>query len=268
MKCATSSLHHYLQVHPEIAASTPKELDYFLARNFDRLGPDWYGRQFLNPRNARVAIESSPNYTKAHEHRGVPERMAALIPDVKLVYVVRDPLKRIESHFMHLVGNGTERGTFSQHLADLDSALSVQTSRYAWQLSHFLDHFPREQLRVVDYDDVAKRPRVVVRELLAWLDLGPDFDHPVLDERFHLSERKLRPNDLGLRFWHDRVKRNRARRFIPRLVGTPIERPQWSHADRERVLAYLGPDMDRLREISGLAFDRWSDREQTTAGTQ
>src|SRR5688500_5445420 len=98
-KCGTSGLHYYLGLHPEVSMSTPKELNYFIAeRNWGR-GPEWYGRHF-DP-NARCRGESSPNYTAFPQHMGVPERMASVVPDAKLIYIVRDPLARIAAHYVH-----------------------------------------------------------------------------------------------------------------------------------------------------------------------
>ena len=164
MKCATSSLHQYLAAHPSIAASTPKELDFFLAERHARLGEAWYRRQFCDPPGALRALESSPNYTKRHEDAGVAARVAALVPSARLVYVLRDPLKRIESHYVHSVGAGRVRVGFDEALADLTTNPFVQTSRYWWQLSAFLDHFPAEQVRVVSYEQLSARPDVVVDE--------------------------------------------------------------------------------------------------------
>jgi hypothetical protein len=95
-KCGTSGLHYYLSLHPEVSMSTPKELNYFIAeRNLPR-GIEWYSRHF-DP-NARCRGEASPNYTAYPQHLGVPERIAAVVPDLRLVYIVSDPVERITPH--------------------------------------------------------------------------------------------------------------------------------------------------------------------------
>ncbi len=107
-KCGTSGLHYYLGLHPEVSMSTPKELNYFIAeRNWGR-GPEWYARHF-DP-TARCRGESSPNYTAFPQHMGVPERMAGVIPDAKLIYIVRDPLDRIAAHYVHNFAKRREKG--------------------------------------------------------------------------------------------------------------------------------------------------------------
>jgi len=99
MKCATTSLHYYLNLHPQISMSEEKELDFFIHKNNWHKGIEWYKTNFTG--NASVYGESSPNYTKYPFFNGVPERMHAVVPDAKLIYVVRDPIERIISHYIH-----------------------------------------------------------------------------------------------------------------------------------------------------------------------
>src|SRR5690606_11798413 len=96
MKCGTSALHALLDHHPEIAMSRPKELNFFLGDDGGashdwmlgnwRRGLRWYAGHF--PVTARVRGESSPGYTSP-AHPEAAGRMAAVIPDARLVYLVR-----------------------------------------------------------------------------------------------------------------------------------------------------------------------------------
>ncbi len=105
-KCGTTALHSYLARHPEISMSRPKELDFFVAeKNWDR-GLDWY-RQRWNGPDKPIRGESSPNYTAYPNFDGVPERMVELLPDIKLIFMVRDPVDRVRSSYIHAV---LERG--------------------------------------------------------------------------------------------------------------------------------------------------------------
>ncbi|MEL6892516.1 MAG: sulfotransferase domain-containing protein, partial [Actinomycetota bacterium] len=247
-----------LAEHPRIATSTPKELNFFTEDRYAELGIDWYRRQFDDPADAVVAGESSVNYTKRHIFPGCAERMHAHVPDVKLVYILRDPLTRIESDWIHAVGAGRWRGDFSSAIADLETSSMVQTSRYWTQLSEYLALYPREQIRIMSYDTISKDPNRAVSEMLEFIGLDPDWTHPMIGKKIHPSSRKMRPNRLGLLFWEDPVRRRRMRKYLRRIVGTPIEKPQWSASDRGRVIEYLQPEVDAIREFSGLDFEGWS----------
>ena len=258
MKAATSSLHRYLAEHPDIATSTPKELDFFTEPRYSQLGMDWYRQQFLSPPGAKVAGESSVNYTKCHEFPGVAERIHQHLPDAKLIYVLRDPVKRIESQWIHLVGSGKWRGDFASAVRDPETSPMVQTSRYWMQLSEFLRYYDARQIKVISYEQLSRDPKGALGEVLEFLGLDPDFDHPLIGKKIHQSRKKMRPNRIGLLFWEDQVRRRRLRKYVPWLVASSIEPPVWSQADRTRVEEYLREDVAAIRAFSGLPFSEWS----------
>lgn len=256
MKSATTSLHRYLAEHPDIDASEPKELDFFIEPRYSRLGMDWYRSQFAG--SALAAGESSVNYTKCHKHAGVAARMHHHLPDVRLVYMVRDPFERIESHWVHAVGEGKLRGDLSDALADLERSSLVQTSRYWTQLSCFLEFYDPAQILVVSYEEFATDAQRVLRDVLSFIGVDPGFEHPKIGRRIHDSSRKRRPLRWAIPIWGDPVKHPRYRRYVRRIVGRPIEPPEWTPLDRARVREYLEPEVEAIREFSGLELVEWS----------
>jgi hypothetical protein len=109
MKAGTVSLRHYLEEHPQVFVADGGrfgEPNFFVAEHNWARGRGWYESLF----GSAIAIgECSPSYTWAHVYRGVPERMAQLIPAARLVYLVRDPVARMQSMYMHQVSAGRER---------------------------------------------------------------------------------------------------------------------------------------------------------------
>src|SRR5438045_1060522 len=97
MKSGTTSLASYLGAQPDVFMTTPKEPRYFCdPRNFQR-GVEWYRALFAGGVAASVRGEASTHYSRAMEYPGVPQRMAHLVPDVQLLYLLRDPIERIVS---------------------------------------------------------------------------------------------------------------------------------------------------------------------------
>lgn len=167
MKCGTSAMHGYLDAHPDIAMSALKELNFF---NGPELAPDreegswwrtgqwhrgldWYASQF--DADAAVRGESSPAYT-APTCPEVPARMAAVVPDVRLVYLVRDPVERALSQYAHHRRDGTERRTAAEALLDPGSQYAAR-SRYHERLAPYLSRFDRGQVHVVVQERLARR---------------------------------------------------------------------------------------------------------------
>lgn len=142
MKCGTSAVHTYLDAHPDVAMSRPKELNFF-NEHWDR-GLEWYAAQ-LEP-DAKVCGESSPGYTSP-SFPEAPRRIADVVPWVRLVYLVREPLERALSQYAHHRREGTETRPVDEALLDPASQY-VARSRFHERLAPYLSHFEREQIHV------------------------------------------------------------------------------------------------------------------------
>ena len=105
MKCGTTSLHYYLDQHPDISMSAKKETNFFTPRGFDK-GVEWYEQQFTG--GTRICGEASPNYSYFDRFPGVPERMHSVIPEPRIIYMVRNPIRRILSQYVHECSAGRE----------------------------------------------------------------------------------------------------------------------------------------------------------------
>lgn len=178
MKTGTTSLHAYLRTHPEIYMPRCKELDYFVSeKNWDR-GGAWYERQFAEaPEDARALGEASTNYSKYPTFQGVPERIRGVLPQVKLVYIVRDPLARLRSHVAHRMEEGGE--SLSMAEAAMDQHMR-SCSNYALQLQQYLRFFSRDQVLVVVSERLRVQREAALSEVFSFLDVAPDFVPPNL----------------------------------------------------------------------------------------
>ena len=121
MKAGTVSLRHYLDEHPDVflgRGGTFGEPNFFTAEyNWPR-GRGWYESLFDGADQAAAIGECSPSYTMAPAFGGVPERMAQVVPDARLIYLVRDPIARMRSMYMHQVSAGRERRRAEAALLD------------------------------------------------------------------------------------------------------------------------------------------------------
>lgn len=195
MKAGTTSLFAYLEGHPQLAPSHEKEVHYF-DMNFHR-GPGWYARQFQRPQGHAAAapllpFESSPYYL--FEPR-VPARIRELVPDVKLVILLRDPVDRAFSHYHNNRRLGRENLSFEDAIDAEEERLAGEEERllsdpravslvhkrysylrrglYAEQLLRWRACFPAEQLLVVDAGRLFADPRGVLAEVLAFIGADP-----------------------------------------------------------------------------------------------
>jgi Sulfotransferase domain len=262
-KCGTSGLHYQLSLHPEIWMSRPKELNFFIEeRNWFR-GPEWY-RHYFDAR-AKVRGESSPNYTAYPQHLGVPERMGSVVPDAKLIYVLRDPLDRIAAHWVHNYAKRREKGTLAETLMHPNTSY-VTRSMYAMQLERYLEHYPKDRILIFQQSELRHQRAETLRRVFEFLGVDPDFTHPRFEQERHQTARKTRATRLAVRL--ERLGRSRRGRFLPsnfwlvlddRLpLRRTIKTPNVSAALPDETLARLRADAERLRELTGRDFSNWT----------
>ena len=265
MKCGTSILHYNLGLHPEITMSREKELYFFNGgRSWDK-GIDWYRSQF--PAGTRWRGESCPSYTRAPACEGVAERMHQIIPDARLVYMVRHPVDRIVSHYVHRVAIGQESRPIEEAVSDFPNREYVQRSRYFFQLSKFLRLYPASQIRVVTLESFKEDPDGAMAEIFRFLDIDDCFTSPEFSTVRHKSSHKGKKNRVGLMLkWLSDTRPAKVfptdfRMRMGRLLYAPftkkMERPVLSSARRKQLLDYLEDDIAGLEQHTGLDLSHW-----------
>lgn len=258
MKCGTTSLHDYLNFHPEISMSHPKELNFFTEHQRWELGVEWYKSNFKEP--GQVMGESSPNYTRHPLFPGVPEKMHATMPDAKLIYCVRDPVRRIVSHYVHDYSIGLQSRPFAEAVLDEKEAY-LWASRYHYQLEQYLAYYPASQIKIVVLEDIKEKPQETLRDVFEFLDVDPSYQ----DARFCASSGTMPPAKTRrrnpLKSW---MRRNNVRgmywleRNVPWVFGPPIKQPKVDGALRQQLLEHLREDTQAFRELTGLELASWT----------
>ena len=253
MKCATTSLFSYLAEHPAIAPAKIKEPEFFSRNQGHRVQIARYQDLWdFDPDRHRYALEASTGYTKWGE-RGAAERIHAYGLRPKLVYVVRDPFVRIESHYNFMLQNPAwTRGITDENL--------VQTSNYYLYVADYARVFGRENLLILDYEALSADPHGTVNRACDFLGLAPV---AVIADA---SARNV--TALPKSFFERRLRRLAPAlgRGAPEALKRPVRRalaalrPDKSRltpAQRREIAATLAPDMARLGAEYGVDVARW-----------
>ncbi|TCJ30168.1 sulfotransferase family protein [Nocardioides jejuensis] len=266
-KAGSTSLHSYLELHPEVVMSADKEVRFFS----DPACRDWVGRyQEYFPAGTRYRGESTPQYTKWPLYPGVAGRMADLAPDAKLIYLVRDPIDRVVAEYVEEATWGVVTGTFEEEMVDLEAQHHrlVAPSRYATQLREFLAHFPREQVLVVDLADMNADATATMDRVFAFLGLPP-----VALETGDLAAQNAYGSKGAHPGWYQALRQpwlirlahkmpsgwlQRVRNVVSRRVMKPVERPVPSPETLARLRAHLAPEVSELRALTGQSFAGWT----------
>ena len=267
LKCGTTSLHHYLNLHPEVAMSRPKELNFFVTELNWPLGRDWYAGHF-DP-SAPVRGESSPHYTNRPAFAGVSQRMRDLLGEsTRLIYVVRDPIDRMLSHYMHNVGGGYDDRPIEEALADPQSSY-VTRSRYFFQLEPYLDAFGSGSIQIVSREELKNARPETMRRAFEFCGVDPNFTSEQFERewetgvaktgsRFRVMDRAVRlPGLRALDRNFDRFPES-LRWIVERLVHDPeggeAPKPELPLDLRDELVGLFREDTARLEELAGRQF--------------
>jgi len=210
MKAGTTTLFRYLEQHPAICPSSPKEVSFFAFDALWNKGLEWYHDCFDFDATRHVwALEGSTDYTKRPHCDGVIDRLRALPgAEYRIVYIMRNPLRRITSHAYHVDRTRQEIGHMMLEREDLslDGGISdvwIDISRYAYQIRPYVEAFGRNHVFLTTLEQLEADSKAVVSQIFEFLDLPP---HPIdVSQRFN----QKRPAKSPVALW------TRASAFAP-----------------------------------------------------
>lgn len=298
-KAGSTALHEALAPHPQLFLSTPKEPKFFLCDGVppaaaSQRGPgdahsaqEWvwrredYEKLFAAAPAGALLGESTPFYLwDTASHR----RIKQLIPDVKLIAVIRDPIDRAYSNWAHLWCDGLEPEKDFVTACGLESVRAaagyapfwryLETGRYGEQLEHLYSVFDRSQVFVLRYRQLVEEPQAVLDRICAFLGVEGGIATAARPANLKYWVPDTVPNrvlrrvvragawlgsKLPPRYW-----RRAERRLLTVLHRGGGQRPRLSIEDRRALLPYFAQDIALLESLTGESFADW--RRETGRG--
>ncbi|MGY1605670.1 MULTISPECIES: sulfotransferase [unclassified Geodermatophilus] len=291
-KAGTTALHAALATHPGLYLSPVKEPKYYLTdgrpppRSGQR-GPgdahsarEWvwrredYLRLFDGAPPGTVRGESTPFYL--HD-RAAQRRLAADVPGVRVVVVVRDPVDRAWSNWVHLRADGLEpEADFRTAVALEDARVAAGYApfwhyrglgRYGEQLRDLYAVLPRSQVLLLRYRQLVDTPRETLDRVSDFLGVERGVAHTVPPEnvkpyvsdtpRYRALSQVVRAGAALGAHAPPQVWRQVSRPLVAALHAGRAPRPPLPVEVRRDVLAPLLPDIALLEELTGESFDDW-----------
>jgi hypothetical protein len=291
-KAGTTALHAALATHPGLYLSPVKEPKYYMTggrppRPERQRGPGdaHSAREWMWRRSEYLALfdaappgtirgESTPFYLY---DRGAHVRLAADVPGIKVVVVVRDPVDRAVSNFVHLRADGLEPEPDFATAVRLEER-RIQAgwapfwhyrglSRYGEQLRDLFRHVPRENVFLLRYRQLVDSPRETLDRVSDFLGIEPGIAHAVAPENvkpyvadgvvYRALSRLVRAGAAGGAHLPPQVWRQASRPLLAALHAHRAPRPQLPVEVRREVLEPLLPDIELLEELTGESFADW-----------
>jgi len=257
MKCATSTLHEQLALQPGFFMSDLKEPNFFSNDEQYERGLEWYRSLFDSAPERVLCGESSTHYTKLPTYPQTIARLQKHLPDVKCIYVMRHPIDRLISQYVHEWSQG--RVSVAIDLALDAYPQFIDYSRYSWQLRPYFEAFGADRILPVFFERLFAEPQAELERICRFLDYsGSPHWHENLEAQNVSSERLRRS------VWRDFLVdvpglRELRQQFVPKAIRNWVrswwtlkQRPELAPESIERLRAIFDEDLAVLGRWLGL----------------
>ncbi len=265
-KAGTTTLYEDLRAQPAIGMSTIKEPSVLIKLPKPSEAAAYYERLFPSSRAHQRRGEASTLYTQLPLYPGLPERARSLLgSDLRLLYLVRNPVERAISHHYHAYTR--DRCDRDVNLAVRNDPAFVDNGRYAMQLEPWRKAFGPDAVMVIVFEDYVRDRTATLRAVGDFLSVPVDPSLVDTAKSFNKSEgnhvygylRPLLTRDL-YRLWVRRAIPEQVRQRLLRVLGPKApERPPPPHSGTvDWLIERLAPDADALRQMLGREAPLWN----------
>jgi len=257
MKCATSTLHEQLALVKGVSMSSPKEPNFFSDDGQYEKGFEWYD-QIFNDDGASILGESSTHYTKFPIYPKTIDRMLeAGLTDTKFIYIIRHPIDRLISHYIHEWSQGVIK-------ADIDSAVErhselISYSLYHYQINHYLSNYSSNQIMLVFYDSLISRPQFEFERISDFIGIKDTVEWDFTMEKKNVSSKRIKRFPLDEFLVNSNFATAIRRACVPIGVRdwmksrlTMNRRPALSEATSVLVTKKFDEDLNQLGALFGV----------------
>lgn len=254
MKCGTSTLAAQLDAQPGIFMTDPKEPNFFSDDAIFANGADWYQELFSTAAPGDIKGEASTHYTKTPIHPDALPRMQGMLEAPKIIYLIRDPMARAVSHYIHEWTMGVMSSDIEQAFANHRELVSYGC--YAEQITPYVDAYGKENVLILNLETMKAEPQQVLEQVCDFLgyDQKPVWSEDRAQE--NVSAERIRKFPLHWLIFGNPVAAALRRALVPQSLRDRLkkkrqmqERPELPDAVKAELQATFARDFDRLRAL-------------------
>lgn len=264
-KAATTSLCHQLAQHPEVFFSVPKETFFFCYDDrYASRGWDWFESLFDGAEGYKAIGEGSTINANLGTYPNALPRIVEHLPDTKIIYIVREPIQRMESYWIELHSQGSVTAPFNK--AVREDPQFLDTSLYWKQLSAYREHFADDKILLLFFEDFKKDAHAVLAQCFAFLGVDASVRIEDAQKPRYTSDNKrsdyavtnlLRKTVPGFYKLRDKMPKP-LRETAKKLLKKPIEgRPEWDADTLAWAVDQVRADSAKFLEHCGKPADYW-----------
>jgi hypothetical protein len=261
MKSATTTLHEQLAAQPGVFMSRPKEPNYFSDDDVHARGWPWYSSLFRGARPGDLRGESSTHYSKLPTYPRTVDRMVRDLPALRMIYLMRHPIDRLISHYVHEITCGCIRAPLAQAIYRHPELIDY--SRYSMQLRPFLEAYGAERILPVFFPRLVHHSQAELERIGRFLGHEGPLSWDVMMEPQNAGKDRLRFSPIRNALVGAPVLAGLRQRIVPRqwsrslkgLWRASIEPPRLPVAQAEYLREIFDADLAELGSWLGIAID-------------
>ena len=257
MKSATTTIYEQLRLLDGIFMPALKEPNFFSDDEQYRRGLRWYRELFAESENGDILGEASTHYTKLPTYPHALDRMSDALQQVKIIYIMRDPIERLVSQYIH-------EWSCNRIHVDINQALEahpelIQYSRYAYQLEGFIERYGSENILPVFFERIKENPESELRRIARFIGYAGEVQWRENVTRTNVSSERMRTNRFTGFLIKNNLLASLRRALVPRPVRDAVkkkmqmnERPELSEVSKSKLQSVFDEELGKIGELLGL----------------
>lgn len=268
-KCGTTTLCDLLTSHPDIYIPPTKENNFFINDNYEQRWSDYRGF-YRDAGDQKMIGEGSTFYSGSISEKKARSNILKHYPNIKLIFIARDPFDRLESSFREFHHSGSKFGVATPF--EIDKALqklpNMLTDTLYWsRLNNYLEYVPAHRLHILFLEELKENPEKELRKCFQFLDVDPDIEIKKTERQLNSGSSKLYDTRFLRRIRQNDYMRSHIRKIpfekqIRFFRSTGLMRPfgksvEWSGDSKEWLMAKIEEDITRFLEHTGKPSAMW-----------
>lgn len=273
MRSGTTAFAYTINQHPAVFTSQAEQHFFNIPRHYSQ-GLSYYEAAFAAADPGQIVGERTPLYAYSPQ---VPARIAATAPNARLIWLFRNPVDRLYSHYWQFISIGREQRSFDRALRDNQAVLDqhaldnyIDRSIYVTQVQRYRQYFPHEQMLFLLFEDFHQHPQTTLAQTFAFLgvDESPAATMPLRRDNHVRLPRSIWLQHAAYTHIQPRSRRvcNLVKRWNRRFG--PDHYPPLDPAWRAELAAFFAPYNQQLADLTGLDVSAWAEPHPERQGSR
>jgi hypothetical protein len=262
-KCGTTSLCHLLGYHPQVFMSKVKEPHYF-GRKDPTKTLFWYEEHFVGAEDKKAIGEGSTSYSHPHIIHQAALDIVKIIPKCRLIYIIRNPVKRLESDWKMRKREGWAHGTINEDVQRQETL--IKHGKYWQNICVYREFFHDSQILIIFLEDFSQNPKKEIEKCFKHLCVEPKIEIPNLEKPLNESK-QFRKDGLIAKYVRDTPLHYLIKHFMPSnifyfaknlLTNKYDIEVKWEQKIKNNVIENLRNDSQKILEYCNKPLNFWN----------